>query len=41
MTENLNAQMAAADALIASLQQQASYFANMFAAMTANQNSTR
>jgi flagellar hook-associated protein 2 len=41
LTESLNAQMAAADALIASLQQQATYFANMFAAMLANQNGVR
>jgi flagellar hook-associated protein 2 len=38
LVESLNAQMAAADALIASLQQQASYFTNMFTAMLANQN---
>jgi flagellar hook-associated protein 2 len=41
LTDSLNAQMAAADALIAALQQQATYFTNMFAAMTANQNSSR
>jgi flagellar hook-associated protein 2 len=41
LTESLNAQMAAADALIASLQQQATYFNNMFASMLANQNSMR
>jgi flagellar hook-associated protein 2 len=41
MTENLNAQMAAADALIATMQQQASYFTNMFAAMTASQNAMK
>ncbi len=41
LTESLNHQMAAADALIASLQQQATYFTNMFAAMSANQNSMR
>jgi flagellar hook-associated protein 2 len=39
MKYNLNAQMAAADALIASLQQQVTYFTSMFAAMQANQNS--
>ena len=38
---SLNAQMAAADALIASLQQQANYFTNMFASMLANQNSNK
>jgi flagellar capping protein FliD len=41
LTESLSAQMAAADALIASLQQQASYFTNMFATMLANQNSNK
>jgi flagellar hook-associated protein 2 len=41
MTDNLNAQMAAADALIATMQQQASYFTNMFAAMTASQNTMK
>jgi flagellar hook-associated protein 2 len=41
LTESLNAQMAAADALIASLQQQATYFNNMFAAMLANQSAMK
>ena len=41
LVESLNAQMAAADALIASLQQQATYFTNMFSAMMANQNAMR
>jgi flagellar hook-associated protein 2 len=41
LVESLNAQMAAADALIASLQQQATYFTNMFSAMLANQNATK
>ena len=41
LVESLNAQMAAADALIASLQQQATYFTNMFAAMAANQNAMK
>jgi flagellar hook-associated protein 2 len=41
LTDSLNAQMAAADALIASLQQQATYFTNMFAMMVANQSSMR
>ena len=39
MTVNLNAQMAAADALIASLQQQVTYFTSMFEAMRTNQAS--
>jgi len=41
LTESLNAQMAAADALIASMQQQATYFTNMFAAMAANQSAMK
>ena len=41
LIESLNAQMAAADALIASLQQQATYFTNMFASMLASQNAMR
>jgi flagellar hook-associated protein 2 len=38
LTQTLNAQMAAADALIAQMQQQAAYFANMFATMTSDKN---
>jgi flagellar hook-associated protein 2 len=41
LVDSLNAQMAAADAMIASLQQQASYFTNMFTAMLANQNAMK
>ena len=41
MTENLNAKMAAADALIASMQQQATYFTNLFASMTASENAMK
>lgn len=39
LTRSLNAQMAAADAMIASMQQQATYMTNLFAAMIANQKS--
>jgi flagellar hook-associated protein 2 len=39
LTRDLEARMAASDALIAQLEQQASYFTNMFEAMRANQNS--
>lgn len=39
MKYNLNAQMAAADALIASLQQQVTYFTSMFSAMQTNARS--
>jgi flagellar capping protein FliD len=38
-TKDLQARMAAADALIAQLEQQATYFTNMFEAMRANQKS--
>ena len=38
LTRDLEGRMAAADALIAQLEQQASYFTNMFEAMRANQN---
>lgn len=38
MKYNLNAQMAAADAMIAALQQQVTYFTSMFSAMQTNQN---
>jgi flagellar hook-associated protein 2 len=41
LTLNLKAQMAASDALIASLQQQATYMTDLFTAMTANQYSMR
>lgn len=41
LTQSLNAQMAAADALVASMQQQATYMTNLFTAMTANQYTMR
>jgi len=41
LTANLNAQMAAADAAIAEMQQQAIYFANMFDAMSTDQSSLK
>jgi flagellar hook-associated protein 2 len=41
LRERLAAQMAAADALIASLEQQVSYITGLFQAMTANNQSTR
>ncbi len=41
LRQNLSAQMAAADALIAQMQQQVTYMTNLFAAMTANQNAMK
>jgi flagellar hook-associated protein 2 len=41
LKQNLTAQMAAADALIAQMQQQVIYMTNLFTAMTANQNSMK
>lgn len=41
LTQNLTAQMSAADALIASMQQQAIYFTNMFDAMSTDQSSMK
>jgi len=41
LKQNLTAQMAAADALIAQMQQQVLYMTNLFTAMTANQNSMK
>jgi len=39
LTESLQKRFYAADALIAQLEQQASYFTNLFAAMKVNQDS--
>jgi len=41
LTKNLTAQMSAADALIAQMQQQVTSMTNLFAAMTANQNALK
>jgi flagellar hook-associated protein 2 len=41
LKERLSAQMAAADALIASMEQQVTYMTNLFTAMTANQNAMK
>jgi flagellar hook-associated protein 2 len=41
LQKNLTAQMAAADAAIAQMQQQLTYVTNLFSAMTANQNASK